>query len=126
MGALASTDQRPQIVAATRGYALALSAAFALSFGCPDLDCSPRDAFGALTMSLLLMFYASPLPAMLDSIRQRNSQSIHAPLAAMTFCNAALWLTYGLSIHDWHMWVPQAVGVVLASTQLAMVAMWSD
>jgi hypothetical protein len=113
------------IAGATAGYTLALGAAGLLTF-VPGLNISPGDAFGTLSMSLLMLFYLSPLPTMLDALRQRSAACIHAPLAAATFCNAALWFTYALSQGCWHMWVPHGVGVILAAAQLALVAAHGD
>jgi len=113
------------IAKATAGYALALGGAGVLT-SVPGLDISAADAYGTLSMSLLILFYLSPLPTMLDAFRQRSAASIHTPLAAATFCNAALWCSYALSVNDWHMWVPHGVGVSLAAAQLALVAAHGD
>lgn len=122
---VATPEQRPHIACASGLYTLALGGASLLSFT-PYCPCTAESAFGLLAMSLPLMFYASPVPAMVDAIRRRSAESLHAPLASMSFCNAALWCTYGLSQGDWHIYVPQSVGVVLAATQIAMVLMWRE
>ena len=121
-----SSESRLLIKTASVTYLLALGTAALLSFGCPSIVCTPTDTFGSLTVSLLLLFYVSPLPTMYDAFLRKNAERIHAPMALATLCNAALWLIYGLSMGDWHMYVPQGVGVTLAATQLVMVGVWSD
>lgn len=107
-------------------YSVLLASAGVLSFLCPGLQCSPSEAFGALSMALALSFYASPLPAMSSALQSRCADSIHAGLATTTLCNASLWTAYGLAVHDWHMWLPQATGATIALVQLAMVAAWRE
>merc|ERR1719482_8446 len=84
------------------------------------LHMSMSDAFGGLSTIVLLSFYISPVPAMLDAMRQGSAAKLHAPLAATTLVNACLWMAYGWQSNDWHMYAPQFVGVVVAATQLAL------
>ena len=108
----------PGIAFAAICYLCALGTAALLSAEGADAT----EVFGTLTSWLVLLFYFSPLPVMWDAIRTHTATAIHAPLAAMTMCNAGLWMSYGWHLQDWHIYLPQAVGVVLAAAQLALVA----
>ena len=100
-------------------YAAALGMADWLSAG-TMMGWSASAIFGTLCSALLFCFYTSPLPAMHDAMRTRSAERIHQGLASTTLCNAGLWLTYGLSQHDWHIYVPQSVGVLIAASQLVL------
>merc|ERR1712216_278886 len=69
---VARPEQRPLIACAAGLYTLALGGASLLSFT-PSCPCTAESAFGLLAMSLPIMFYASPVPAMADAIRRRSA-----------------------------------------------------
>lgn len=111
----ACADQRKTISAMAFFYAAALAGADMLSIDVPDCSAS---AVGTLCVAMLMLFYASPLPAMRDALRTRSAASIHIGLAGTTLCNAGLWMTYGISQDDWHLYLPQSIGVLVAASQL--------
>jgi len=123
--AASATDEQHQIVCATGAYALTLGTAALLS-SMPMLHMTMSDAFGDLSTMLLLSFYVSPVPAMLDAMRQKSAAKLHAPLAATTLVNAGLWMAYGWHSNDWHMYAPQFVGAVVAAVQLSLCAVLSS
>jgi solute carrier family 50 protein (sugar transporter) len=65
-------------------------------------------------------FYAAPLSSMGTVFRAKNSASLSLPLLAMALVNSALWTSYGLSLKDMGMVVPNGAGVVLSALQLAV------
>jgi len=105
-------------------YVLVFAAAGVISFECPDVQCSPSQAFGTLSMILSIIFYGSPLPAMLDALDKQATERLHAPLAWTTLWNASLWASYGIFHGDWHMWLAQGFGAAVAAFQLVMIARW--
>ena len=92
-----------------------------VSFADCFAGCTPADAFGAVSSALQIAFYASPLPAMANAVRVGSSERIHAPFATAWLLNSSLWVTYGLWVHDWHIIVPQVLGVLVAAAQLGLV-----
>ena len=51
---------------------------------------------GITSNGILLVFYCSPLTALLQVFRTRSSSSLHLPLSIMTILNGSLWVGYGL------------------------------
>jgi Sugar efflux transporter for intercellular exchange len=56
--------------------------------------------------------------------RQRDSASLHWPLAGMTVVNGLLWVFYGLAIGDAFIWVPNGIGAVLGAVQLVLIRIY--
>ena len=79
-----------------------------------------KDVFGYVANGLLLLYYAAPLSTLAKVVRQKSSASINAPLSFMSVVNGGLWTSYGLAVSDGYIWVPNFVGVVLSSVQLAL------
>lgn len=65
-------------------------------------------------------FYAAPLSSMGTVYWAKNSASLSLPMLTMALANSALWTTYGLSIADKGLVVPNGAGVVLSVLQLAV------
>ena len=117
----ASISERRNVIQWLAAFAVVLSMADIVSFADCFAGCTPADAFGAVSSALQIAFYASPLPAMANAVRVGSSERIHAPFATAWLLNSSLWVTYGLWVHDWHIIVPQVLGVLVAAAQLGLV-----
>ena len=74
----------------------------------------------AVANAFTLAFYASPLSSMGTVFKAKNSASLSLPLLGMSLTNSALWTSYGLSIADKGLVVPNGAGVILSVLQLAV------
>lgn len=75
------------------------------------------------TVVCLVLFYAFPLSALYTVLSQRDSSAIITPLAVASWLNGACWTVYGLlGVRNAFIWVPNAMGVALASAQLLLCA----
>lgn len=74
---------------------------------------SLRLLWGYTANAILLIYYAAPLSTILEVLRTKSSSTLHWPLVLMNTINGALWLAYGLAIHDYFIWVPNGVGVAV-------------
>ena len=83
-----------------------------------------KDVFGYVANGLLLLYYAAPLSTLAKVVRQKSSASINVPLSFMSVVNGGLWSSYGLAVSDVYIWVPNVIGVVLSSVQLALCGLF--
>ena len=83
-----------------------------------------RLLWGYTANAILLIYYAAPLSTILEVVRSKCSSTLHWPLALMNTINGALWLAYGLAIHDYFIWVPNLVGVVVGLFLLALILIY--
>ena len=83
-----------------------------------------KDVFGYVANVLLLLYYAAPLSTLAKVVRQKSSASINVPLSFMSVVNGGLWSSYGLAVSDVYIWVPNVIGVVLSSVQLALCGLF--
>ncbi|KAH8061362.1 sugar transmembrane transporter [Aureococcus anophagefferens] len=75
---------------------------------------------GYVANVILVIYYGAPLSTLAEVLATKDAASIFAPLCALNGANGLLWVTYGLTIADPFVWVPNSMGVVLAATQLAV------
>lgn len=76
--------------------------------------------WGFAANGILLVFYASPLSSLLEVFQTRSNATIHLNMAIMTILNGALWVAYGLAIHNPFIWVPNGVGAILGVVQVIL------
>jgi solute carrier family 50 protein (sugar transporter) len=103
--------------------ALLIAAGAGVAFSGISLDAASK-AWGWVTVSVLLVFYASPLSALARVLRSRNSSSLQLPFAAMNAANGALWAAYGLAVHDAFVWAPNVVGCIFGLLQVALCVVY--
>lgn len=102
------------------GFLSAAGAAIAFSNGVSSDRASAARAWGFVSVSVLLVFYASPLSALARVLRSRNSAALQLPLAGMASANGALWSAYGLAVGDAFLWAPNVVGTLFGLLQVAL------
>ena len=74
---------------------------------------------GYLGNVILVIFYAAPLSTLAEVLKSKSAASIYAPLSFLSALNGVLWVTYGLSVNDLFIAVPNAIGLLLAIIQLS-------
>ncbi|KAL6776005.1 hypothetical protein ACKKBG_A19405 [Auxenochlorella protothecoides x Auxenochlorella symbiontica] len=80
-----------------------------------------RLLWGYTSNAILLCYYATPMSTLYHVLCERRADSLSLPLCAMNALNGALWLAYGLAIHDPFLWVPNGVGMIIALVLLAAI-----
>lgn len=79
---------------------------------------------GTIAVIASILYYAAPLSTMARIVRKKDASSLYLPLVLVNLVNAVLWFIYGLAgINDIYVWLPNALGIVLALTQIGLV-MW--
>jgi solute carrier family 50 (sugar transporter) len=81
----------------------------------------PKFILGVFTLIILSAFYASPLTTLYKVVATRNAIHFSKGLAITSFCNSVTWTVYGLYLGDLFIWLPNAVGIVLSSTQIICI-----
>jgi MtN3 and saliva related transmembrane protein len=71
-------------------------------------------ALGAMLTSLCW------LPQALKVVREKDTRALSLPATAAFTCGVALWLIYGLAIHDWPLIGSNAVTLGLMAPILVM------
>lgn len=77
-----------------------------------------RLIIGNTVMIFNVAYYASPFSTLLKVIRSKDSSSILAVMVSANLLDAGLWLIYAGAINDWYLMIPNALGVLLAVSQL--------
>ena len=87
-----------------------------------DSDSSVGESIFALSGNVLSMvYYAAPLSTIQEVISNEDSSSLYAPMLVANLANSLLWTIYGFyGIDDVFVYVPNAIGAVLASLQLSL------
>jgi len=78
------------------------------------ITASTQTAFGLMANFCLLFYYAAPMTTLATVFKTKDASSIDLLLAVCGTANGAFWAIYGLAIKDLYVWVPNAIGAVLA------------
>ena len=81
---------------------------------------------GYVANVILVIYYMAPLSTLAEVLSQKDARSIYGPLCAINGANGLLWVTYGLTLKDPFVYLPNAFGVVLAAVQLAFKLIFGD
>jgi len=84
-----------------------------------DLEIA-KFRLGLICCTTTIIFCASPLASLGDVLRTRSTESLPFPLILATAIVAGQWFLYGLTIHDPFVMVPNFVGCLISSFQLAL------
>jgi uncharacterized protein with PQ loop repeat len=68
------------------------------------------NVMGLLASSTTIMYYASPLSALVAIFRTKSTKSLYMPQIAMNFVSVLLWMSYGYSQNNIYIWLPSFVG----------------
>jgi len=77
---------------------------------------------GFLGCSASVLMFAAPLSTMAAVVRDKDSISMPWQITAGSFLCSACWSTYGLSIGDLWVWLPNVAGFALAAAQAALIS----
>lgn len=90
-------------------------------------DHTKRLLWGYTCNTILITYYAAPLSTLVHVWRHKCSESLSLPLASANAVNGALWLAYGIAIHDNFVAVPNGIGLLLALVVLfSIFVFWSS
>ena len=79
---------------------------------------SQKNAMGYVAITVLILFYSSPLSTLMEVVRNRDASSFQWSLSLTCLVNALLWTAYGSAIQDVFVSGPNAIGVVVALIQI--------
>jgi uncharacterized protein with PQ loop repeat len=83
--------------------------------------------FGMTGMCFSIMYYAAPLSTALRVIATKDASSFYAPMIALNFTNALMWMFYGfVGIGQPSVWAPNMVGCALAIFQLFLIFIYRN
>eukprot|EP00929_Paragymnodinium_shiwhaense_P046952 TRINITY_DN23861_c0_g1_i3.p1 TRINITY_DN23861_c0_g1~~TRINITY_DN23861_c0_g1_i3.p1 ORF type:complete len:263 (-),score=49.12 TRINITY_DN23861_c0_g1_i3:107-895(-) len=76
---------------------------------------------GVFTDALNVMLYASPLAALGTVLRTRSAEALPLAFSALTLLVSITWVAQGLLIGNITVYLPNALGVLLGISQLAII-----
>ncbi|KAJ1723989.1 hypothetical protein LPJ61_005783 [Coemansia biformis] len=85
-------------------------------------DLRSAELFSMVCCLMSLVFLGSPLSQIGHVVRTRNASVLLPTVALLALVNNILWAMYGAQHHDPYLVVPNIVGSVFCSAQLALVA----
>lgn len=86
---------------------------------------APFLGFVSSTMAVLM--FAAPLAVIVDVVRRKNASALSKAYAGSMLIAATSWTIYGLFIvNDLNIAAPNGLGLIFASTQLYLIALYSS
>lgn len=83
-----------------------------------------KEIVGILVNINLLFFYAAPLQTIQTVIREKTSDSIHAPTMVLNCTNAGFWGAYGIATRNVVIYGPNGIGLLLGLIQAALCCVY--
>ncbi|KAK9763393.1 Sugar transporter [Basidiobolus ranarum] len=71
-----------------------------------------------------ICMYAAPLITTSKVISTGSTASLSLPLSSTSFINCVLWFAYGYALNDHFIVIPNALGALLAGSQLALFVIY--
>lgn len=103
-------------------YLLAVLVCCAVIYLAVDDD---TQSIGLMGCFMAVLFMASPLAVVRTVIRERSTTSLPFFTSLIIWCNALSWFLYGRLVADDELvWVPNALGLMLATVQLSLFAVY--
>jgi solute carrier family 50 protein (sugar transporter) len=89
------------------------------------LDDDTEKIVGMVGCSMAVLFMGSPLAVMRSVIREKSTASLPFFTSLIIWLNALSWFLYGRLVADDELvWVPNALGLLLATVQLGLFAVY--
>jgi solute carrier family 50 (sugar transporter) len=66
--------------------------------------------------------FASPFRSLVVAVRELDTLRVPRMISVVNLLNSAVWIGYGILLGDGWIWVPNVVGVVIALSQLSVLA----
>ncbi|CAN1175170.1 Bidirectional sugar transporter SWEET15 [Linum perenne] len=83
------------------------------------------EIIGWLCAALSCFMFAAPLSIIRQVVHTKSVEFMPLTLSFFLLMSAALWLVYGVLLHDYYLMVPNAVGVVLGMAQMILYGSYS-
>ncbi|KAF7042676.1 hypothetical protein CFC21_052208 [Triticum aestivum] len=77
-------------------------------------------AVGVLCSALTIAMYAAPMVAMRTVVKTRSVEYMPFSLSFFLFLNGGIWSVYSLLVKDYFIGIPNAMGFVMGTAQLAL------
>lgn len=77
-------------------------------------------AVGVLCSALTIGMYAAPMAAMRTVVKTRSVEYMPFSLSFFLFLNGGIWSVYSLLVKDYFIGIPNAMGFVMGTAQLAL------
>jgi len=84
------------------------------------------NIIGNLGVLVCIVLVASPLAALKTVIQTRSAESIPLPFTLTCILNCFLWFVYGIDINDFHIYVPNMLGLLASLAQFALILMYGN
>lgn len=82
---------------------------------------------GSISAFFAIVYYAAPLSTVMQVVTNQDASSLYTPMIVVNLLNTLMWIFYGsLGIHQPQIWVPNAIGAVLAISQLSLIGMYAS
>lgn len=75
---------------------------------------------GSIGCAAALFFFSSPLATVAQVVRSQSTESLPFPLILSAFIVSSLWTLYGVLCEDAFIYVPNFMGALIVSCQLAL------
>jgi len=85
-----------------------------------------RLQLGLISNFATICMFAAPLSTVPTIIRTKNASSIPVYLSIASFACSLAWFLYGVKLWDFFVMVPNFLGLLLSSLQLALVKMYGQ
>lgn len=80
---------------------------------------------GSISAFFAIVYYAAPLSTAVQVVTNQDASSLYTPMIMVNLLNALMWIFYGsLGINQAQVWVPNAIGAVLAIAQLSLIGIY--
>ncbi|KAI8873316.1 hypothetical protein GQ42DRAFT_160626 [Ramicandelaber brevisporus] len=71
-----------------------------------------------------LVMFGAPLISLKQVLATKNAQVLSMPFSITSLGTSTLWTLYGMSIGDWNIIIPNAIGAFLASIQVFLIVLY--
>lgn len=80
---------------------------------------------GLISCAFSIAYYGAPLSTMAEVVMKKDSSTLYFPTILVNIVNALCWFSYGaFGTSDPVLWVPNGLGLILCSTQIALIVMF--
>lgn len=78
------------------------------------------NIMGFIASSSTIMYYSSPLSALIRIVRTKSTKSLYMPQIGMNMVSVLLWMSYGYSQNNIFIWLPSFVGFWITVLQFTI------
>ena len=85
-----------------------------------------KDTMGIACQVMLLGLYTSPLSLVYRILKTKSNQGLNISLSFMQLINGMLWTAYGFMIMDPYQFVPNGIGIGMATLQIMLYFQYNN